>query len=195
MQPMFDVSIPPRFFSPAARVPIYIVSLLLFFLLTPFLFSALSSHSMSSFSSSLSSTPAVAAHNTAPPLFLSTLLMLTSSFYSYGCLPFPPRSFPPSDCLLVGMQAWTPIVPSCLSALSFSISLSTSLSLFLFPAPSVHCFYQKNSTKKKESGGQGLLGEDKWMETGGRKRGYGLWDKGMFSLKGRIKKEYKTLER
>ena len=111
--------------------------------LTHCLFRTLPFHNV--YSSSLSSA-LVAAQTLPHPSFHPHPLCYPLGFYSYGCLPSSPRLCPPSDCLLVGMQAWTPIVRSCLSALSFSISVS--LSLFLFPAPCVHSFYKKEQEKK-----------------------------------------------
>ena len=106
---------------------------------------------------------------------------------------------PPSDCLLVGMQAWTPIVRSCLSALYFfffhlPLHLPHAIPPFSFQlmvsTPSIKLQHKA----KASAGGRGLLRADKWIGGKGRK-GYGLLDKGMFPLKGRLKKAYNTPKR
>lgn len=102
-------------------------------------------HVQSVFSSSLS--PPITP---SPPL-PSPLLPsppLPDAQDPYVSMAAPPRASPIADCLLVGMQARTPIVRSCLSALSFlpppSLPYSSVCSRFL--------------SKRQEQQRQGLLG-------------------------------------
>lgn len=99
--------------------------------------------------------PVVAVQPLPQPLSVHILYVS----YPMGCSSY---GYPPRDCLLVGMQAWNPIVCSCLSALSSFPS--PPLSLFLFPAPCVHSFflYKKTPTENSinsESRGRGRLGK------------------------------------
>lgn len=160
------------------------------FLLTPFLFSALSSHNMSSFSSPLSSAPVVAAHNAAPPLFLSTLLMLTFEFLFLWLPPLRSALFP-SIWLLVSWYAG--LDPHCaflpVSTLFFHLPLHLSLSLFSsfqFLVSTVSI--KKNSTKKKRAEDRACWGRINGWKQEEEKEDMGYGTRDCFHLKEELRK-------